>query len=79
MPSPAVRRALAVALAAGMLGLAGVAWPAVPGPLLEALSLARPAQRVEAPGFDLPTLDGKTVRLSELRGRVVLLYFWATW
>lgn len=32
-----------------------------------------------APAFAVPTLDGDTVRLSELRGQVVLLNFWATW
>lgn len=32
-----------------------------------------------APDFELPTLDGEQVRLSALRGKVVLLNFWATW
>lgn len=32
-----------------------------------------------APSFTLPTLDGREVRLSDLRGKTVLLYFWATW
>ena len=32
-----------------------------------------------APDFALPTLDGATVRLSDLRGRWVLVNFWATW
>jgi peroxiredoxin len=32
-----------------------------------------------APDFELPTLDGGTVRLSELRGKVVFVNFWATW
>jgi cytochrome oxidase Cu insertion factor (SCO1/SenC/PrrC family) len=32
-----------------------------------------------APAFSLPALDGRTVRLEDLRGKVVLLFFWATW
>lgn len=32
-----------------------------------------------APGFSLQSLDGATVSLAELRGRVVLINFWATW
>ena len=60
-----------------VLGVAG--WSAPPTALLEALQLGRPTSRLEAPGFELPTLDGRAVRLAELRGRVVLLYFWATW
>jgi peroxiredoxin len=32
-----------------------------------------------APDFELMASDGQVVRLSELRGKVVLLNFWATW
>src|SRR5579871_6658311 len=32
-----------------------------------------------APDFTLQTLDGKNVSLSSLRGKGVLLNFWATW
>ncbi len=32
-----------------------------------------------APGFTLPTLDGQTVSLDEMRGQPVVLNFWATW
>jgi thiol-disulfide isomerase/thioredoxin len=36
-------------------------------------------ERQKAPDFALASLDGKTVRLSELAGQVVLIDFWATW
>ncbi|MHB0970758.1 MAG: TlpA disulfide reductase family protein [Thermoanaerobaculia bacterium] len=32
-----------------------------------------------APDFALKDLSGRTVRLSDLRGKVVVLNFWATW
>jgi thiol-disulfide isomerase/thioredoxin len=35
--------------------------------------------RSSAPDFALQSLYGETVRLSDLRDKVVLLYFWATW
>ncbi len=32
-----------------------------------------------APDFTLASLDGKTLKLSDYRGKAVLLNFWATW
>ncbi len=32
-----------------------------------------------APDFTLQSLDGKTVHLSDFRGKAILLNFWATW
>ncbi len=37
------------------------------------------ARYLPAPDFSLPTLDGRDLRLSSYRGKVVLLDFWATW
>ena len=36
-------------------------------------------RRVAAPGFSLQQMNGTQIRLQDLRGRVVLLNFWATW
>jgi cytochrome c biogenesis protein CcmG/thiol:disulfide interchange protein DsbE len=32
-----------------------------------------------APDFELKTLDGKKLKLSSLKGKVVIIDFWATW
>jgi cytochrome c biogenesis protein CcmG/thiol:disulfide interchange protein DsbE len=32
-----------------------------------------------APAFTLKSLDGKTLALSELKGKIVVVNFWATW
>ena len=34
---------------------------------------------LQAPPFTLPTLDGTSISLSDVRGRIVLVEFWATW
>ena len=38
-----------------------------------------PADSQRAPDFSRPTMDGGTFRLSDYRGEVVVLNFWATW
>jgi len=50
-----------------------------PSALFRALGLHRAAEPGQAPNFTLPGLNGRPVQLRELRGKVVLLNFWATW
>ncbi len=39
----------------------------------------KPLNGKPAAPFALPDLDGKTVRLEDFRGKVLMLFFWATW
>lgn len=41
-------------------------------------SLIPPASRKSAPAFELVNQDGKKIRISDYRGKVLLLNFWAT-
>ena len=43
------------------------------------LKLVGNVEGVPAPDFTLPSLDGNKVKLSDYRGKAVLLNFWATW
>ncbi|MFN7977769.1 MAG: TlpA disulfide reductase family protein [Vicinamibacterales bacterium] len=45
----------------------------------EQADAACPANAKPATDFTLPGLDGKPVKLSAFKGKVVLLNFWATW
>jgi peroxiredoxin len=65
---------------AAALVLGGVFAIVCGGPApLSAASAPRAAAGAAAPDFALQSLDGRTVRLSDFKGKAVLLNFWATW
>ena len=68
-----------IAIGAGMRLEAESTDPRVPAALWTALGVAQATPATEAPAFALPDLSGRLIRLANLRGRIVLLYFWATW
>jgi peroxiredoxin len=59
------------------LSLAGVATAADQPTVRAALQSAR--ERKSAPNFALQEASGRTAKLKDYRGKVVLLNFWATW
>ncbi len=64
-----------------LLFIVGLSWimaTRATGPVNSAAAFA-PRPGFVAPDFELPTLDGSTMRLSDLRGRPVVINFWATW
>jgi peroxiredoxin len=67
-----------VALAWGVVA-AGPALAWARDPLFQAMEVTHVAGGAPAPEFSLPTADGKALALTQLRGEVVFLNFWATW
>ena len=52
---------------------------ALMAPFLVGAGRSAPKTGVAAPEFTLTTLAKRKVRLSELRGKVVIINYWATW
>jgi hypothetical protein len=73
------RLAPATLLAWALWTAAAAAQPAAVPPAWEKMGVQAYETPRPAPGFALPALDGRTVRLQDGRGKGRLLFFWATW
>ena len=74
-----VRSRLGLFLLLGLLlSLSPLRTPAAESPKLPE-GLAPPGQLTSLPEFELPDPDGNPVRSEDLRGKVVVIRFWATW
>jgi peroxiredoxin len=69
----------AVLLLGAAVGGAAYWHRAAPPPRPDTFPVSRPADAIEAWDLELSDLAGRTVRIRDLRGQVVLLNFWATW
>lgn len=65
------------ALVIGFLSLVSISVMA--SPAYEGIKAKKPEQVVQAPDFSLTTLDDKAINLSDYKGKVVVLNFWATY
>ncbi len=71
-----IRRTTLVVVALALLTVGGAG---AAGPDFASLQVQPYEPPKPAPAFALPSVDGRTVRLEDLRGKVVLVFFWATW
>lgn len=46
---------------------------------LSILGIQRFREKIPAPKFSLPDLDGKMVTLDQYRGKALMVYFWTTY
>ena len=76
-PAPRSRIRASRRVAATMLLL--VASVAISRPALSASQKSKAPMPIPAPDFSLPTRAGEAVTLSSLKGKVVLVDFWASW
>jgi cytochrome oxidase Cu insertion factor (SCO1/SenC/PrrC family) len=67
------------ALVAGLVAVAAAAGAAGAAPDFASMQVQAYEPRKPAPALALPDLDGKTRQLADLRGKVVMVFFWATW
>ena len=63
----------------GFLALLASASGSGAGPDVTGETLTAIPDKPPAPGFTLPDIDGRTHRLSDYLGQVVVVNFWATW
>jgi cytochrome oxidase Cu insertion factor (SCO1/SenC/PrrC family) len=68
------RWVLVVAVAVALVATAAVAAPDFASMQVIPYEPPKPA-----PAFTLPDLNGREFHLSDLRGKVAMLFFWATW
>jgi len=73
------RTVLAITLSLGIVILIFAGFHALPDSHDRTASANGSLRIKTAPDFELKSLEGQSVKLSEFRGKIVVLNFWATW
>jgi len=74
-----MRKSLIFVLLGMIVFIAAASATSVTAEEFRRMGLQPPKQRLESIDFELPDLSGTTRRLSDYKGKVVFLNFWATW
>jgi cytochrome oxidase Cu insertion factor (SCO1/SenC/PrrC family) len=45
----------------------------------QATVMAAPQQPTKLPDFELPNVNGGTLKSADMKGKVIIIRFWATW
>ncbi len=62
-----------------VVAASGMALMTIPASNAEAVQTAVATDGKKAPDFTLTTIDGKSLKLSDYKGKGVIVNFWATW
>jgi cytochrome oxidase Cu insertion factor (SCO1/SenC/PrrC family) len=65
-------------IALGAVACVGAAYGA-DGPFARDTVMVAPPQPIKVPQFDFTNLHGGTLKSSEMKGKVIVIRFWATW
>jgi len=79
MPTPSSRMITYLSLALLLTGAVWIWWSRAPEGATTQGAIPAPQKGFLAPDFSLETAEGGTVRLSDLRGRPVVVNVWTSW
>lgn len=60
-------------------GIWGAGAYAAEGLFPQTTVIAPPQQPMKLPEFELPNLKGGTLKSADMKGKVIIIRFWATW